>query len=627
MKKERIKALILMVLLSVSCFSFMGKAIDTKAAAKPDARIVDYDSESRTERFHFGRNIGDTVNVAVIGDKDSMIVTNVKLRSSDNSVCSIVEEEDYFELNFLKEGIAVITMTCKVDDVAVEKKLLASCLTSFDSIEGILKAGSIAYRGCSDQEGISSKDTEIKDKVTASKEITINGMCGSFYRVWLEDETFGDSSENWAYVKKEDVEIPLQDIIISEEMSMYEETEGKINIQCIPSIATAGDFTWKSSNINVVRVDENGKLTAGKRGSAVVTVTSKSNSEISKKCRVTVKPFIQATGISINPEVLNVDDGEEGKIEVEVLPEEASNKNYKVKVENESIIQVTGDGEFIALQPGTTAIRVISEDGGYTDTCIVNVKFVEATGVWVQPTMMMALGDVTEIDWNMIPVNATNKNVKWKSSNENIVKIDKAGNCIAKSEGIAKIQVITEDGYTSYCTVMVKDYVEDIRLGESDIKLSLGKSKTLKCNIYPKEATNKKLIWSSNAPGVVSVTNAGKIKALKTGDAEIFVYDRISGAFDFCFVEVNVDLKTPKLTVKKKKKKSILSWKKINHATSYVLYKYNKKAKKYKKFKIFKSETLKTNLGKVKKNQKYRLKAYYKPNNEQSAFSNIVKIK
>ena len=103
---------------------------------------------------------------------------------------------------------------------------------------------------------------------------------------------------------------------------MYEETEGKINIQCIPSIATAGDFTWKSSNTNVVRVDEKGKLIAGKRGSAVVTVTSKSNSEISKKCRVTVKPFIQATGININPEVLNIDDGEEGKIKVEVLPED-----------------------------------------------------------------------------------------------------------------------------------------------------------------------------------------------------------------------------------------------------------------------------------------------------------------
>lgn len=624
---KKINMMKLIIICFILCFNLMGNVTSIKAATKSDARIVDYDSDSRTERFHYGRNVGETVNVTVIGDKDSIDVTNVKFTSSDSSVCSVEKEGEYYELNFLKEGTAVITMTCKADDEAVEKRLLASCLTQINSIEGILKANSIVYRGCSNQEGISSKDTEVKDNITQNKNITLDGICGEYYRVWLKDGNFGNTSENWAYAKKEDVEIPLKDISILEKMDMYEGEEENIDISYVPDIATNNDVTWKSSNTNVVKIDENGKIKAGNIGSAVITVTSKNDVKISKKCRVTVKPYIQVTGIKITPNELNIDDGEEGKFIVNVSPEEASNKKYKVIVGDENIIDVTEKGEFVATKPGKTTVTVVSEDGEYTDTCNVNVKFVEATGVWIQPTMMMALGDVAEVNWSMIPATATNKNVKWKSSNTKVVTVDKSGNCTAKSEGTAKIQITTEDGFTSSCTVMVKDYVEDISLDENDIKLALGKSKTLKCNVYPKEATNKKLIWKSNEPKIVSVTSTGKIKALKTGNAEIFVYERNSGAYDFCFVEVNADLKTPKLIVKKKKKNYTLSWKKVNHATSYELYQYNKKTKKYKKIKILSSKTLKRNIGKAKKNNKYRLRAYYKPNDEYSAFSNVIKIK
>ncbi len=627
MKKRKIAVWAIMLIFTVLYFNFSDNSVNIKAAAKPDARIVDYDSDSRTERFHYGRNIGESVNVTVIGDRDNINVTNVQFTSSDRSVCSVQREDDYYEINFLKEGTAVITMTCRADDEPVEKRLLASCLTSISSVEGKIKANSTAYRGCSDKEGISSKTTEVKDKITVSTDISIDGICKEYFRVWLKEGNFGDSGENWAYVKKQDVEIPLKDITVPETMNMYEGEEKDMDIQYVPSIATSHEVLWKSSNTNVVKVDENGKLSAGTIGSAVITVSCKNNEKIIKKCRVTVKPYIKVTGIKITPNDLNIDDGEEGKFNVEVFPEEASNKKYKIKVGNESIIDVDEKGEFMAITPGKTTVTVISEDGGYEDTCNVNVKFVEATGVWIQPTMIMAIGEVTQCNWNMIPTTASNQSVKWKSSNTKAVTVDKAGNCIAKSEGIAKIQIITDDGFTSYCTVMVKDYVEDISLEENDIKLSLGKSKTLKCNIYPKEATNKKLIWKSNNGNIVSVTNKGKIKALKTGEAEIFVYERNGGAYDFCFVEVKADLNTPKLTVKKKKKNYTLSWKKIKYATSYVLYQYNKKTKKYKKLKTLNSKTLKKKLGKAKKNSKYRLKAYYKPNDEYSVFSNVIKIK
>ena len=69
MKKQRRNMLTMMVFCLMLCFSTMGVSNNIKAAAKSDARIVDYDSGSRTERFHFGRNIGGVVNVTVIGTR------------------------------------------------------------------------------------------------------------------------------------------------------------------------------------------------------------------------------------------------------------------------------------------------------------------------------------------------------------------------------------------------------------------------------------------------------------------------------------------------------------------------------------------------------------------------------
>lgn len=44
--------------------------------------------------------MGQTANVTVVGDKDSITVTNVQFQSSDSSVCSVKKVNDHYELNF-----------------------------------------------------------------------------------------------------------------------------------------------------------------------------------------------------------------------------------------------------------------------------------------------------------------------------------------------------------------------------------------------------------------------------------------------------------------------------------------------------------------------------------------------
>lgn len=56
-----------------------------------------------------------------------------------------------------------------------------------------------------------------------------------------------------------------------------------------PSKAYNKDVTFKSSDKKVVTVDEEGNLTAHKKGTAKITVTAKDGSKKKATCTVTVK--------------------------------------------------------------------------------------------------------------------------------------------------------------------------------------------------------------------------------------------------------------------------------------------------------------------------------------------------
>ena len=625
MKVKKVTALILTCILLVTGFMERKYVV---SAATADARIVDYDSGSTTERFHYGRSIGATVNINVIGDKESITVTNVKVTTSDSSVCSVKKVNDHYQLSFLKEGIAVITMTCKANSVSVEKRLLASCLTPISSSSGILKANSVAYRGCSDKEGISSRDTEIHEIVKSNKNITIDGECGNYYRVWLEEGDFGKPGENGAYVKKQDVIVPLIDISIPKEMSMYEDTEQNMDIKYIPGTATSHEVTWKSSNINVVKVDSKGKLTAGKSGSAVITVTSKSNAKISKKCRVTVKPYIAVTGIKIIPDKTEVDNGQMGKIKVEIIPSNASVQDFTWHISNDEIIMVDPKGRYVGKKPGEVEITVTTKEGNFTDSCKIKVLPVSVKGISLQKEAEIDINEIYRLVWNTVPTNATNKNVVWKSDNTSVVKVDEFGNVIGVSLGSANIIARTEEGnHTAKCKVTVCKFVNDINMTETYYKLKVGKKQKINIKITPLDCTKKEIVWRTSKNAVVSVSQNGTIKTKKPGDAKITVYDQFTGAYDFALIDVTAGLKKPNLKVSSKNKKYTLSWKKQKYATKYIVYEKVKGKKKFKKIESLDKEKTKYVLSNIKKQNQYKIRCYCKDSGEYSKYSNIVEVK
>nr|WP_242486820.1 Ig-like domain-containing protein [Peribacillus sp. TH16] len=89
----------------------------------------------------------------------------------------------------------------------------------------------------------------------------------------------------------------------------------------------------------------------------------------------------------------------------------------------------------------------------------IETKPVKVTGVTLSKTNLeLKIGEEFNLTASVLPSNATNQRVKWKSNHSDIATIDDTGKIIAKKEGTATITVTTEDGIkTASCTVVIKD--------------------------------------------------------------------------------------------------------------------------------------------------------------------------
>ena len=117
----------------------------------------------------------------------------------------------------------------------------------------------------------------------------------------------------------------------------------------------------------------------------------------------------------------------------------------------------------------------------------------------------------------VLPNNAYNKSVTWKSSNSKIATVDKNGKVKALKVGNAIITATSTDGsnVSAQCKIKVVQRVTKIKLNKSIINLSKkGKTAKLKATVYPNNAYDKSVNWTSNNKKVATVDKNGKIKAI-----------------------------------------------------------------------------------------------------------------
>ena len=197
------------------------------------------------------------------------------------------------------------------------------------------------------------------------------------YNGWndFSNKSYGGNFIIKAFTDNETTTVDVEKVSLNKSATTLTEGESEtLTATITPSNAT-GDKTvkWSSSNEAVAAVDSNGKVTAKKAGTAVITATS-SNGKTAG-CTVTVKQKeIAITGIGLNKSTTSLTEGESETLTATIAPSNATgDKTVKWSSSNEAVAAVDSNGKVTAKKAGTAVITATSSNGK-TAGCTVTVK-------------------------------------------------------------------------------------------------------------------------------------------------------------------------------------------------------------------------------------------------------------
>ncbi len=241
-------------------------------------------------------------------------------------------------------------------------------------------------------------------------------------------------------------------------------------------------------------------------------------------------------GITLKTTKVSLIIGSEEKIELLELPDGVTEDDLVYKSSDEEVVTVDKNGNLKALKIGTATITIETKDGKYKASCTVTVtdKQIEVESVSIEGASQVTVGSSIKLTVTFTPEEATNKNVKWESSDTKIATVDENGNVKGLKSGNVTITVKTENGKTATKTITVKEKSQNNdskpqEVSPTGVSISgptevyVGNSINLIATVEPNSATNKSVTWSSSNNSIATVDGNGKVTGVSEGEVTITV--------------------------------------------------------------------------------------------------------
>lgn len=300
----------------------------------------------------------------------------------------------------------------------------------------------------------------------------------------------------------------------------------KIGVSITPSNATNQKIIWNSSDSNIATIDQNGRITGVSEGRTSITAQTV-DEEITSTITVTVKKvanFVNETDLQISSNKVVIDVGGTSYIKTTISPSNATNKKVTWKSNNINVATVK-DGMITGKSAGMTTIVVTTNNKGISRTINVEVKNVEVKSINLsESNISIGKGGEISLYATLSPSNATNKTIRWTSSNNSVASVNNNGFIETKSIGTATITATTNNNIKATCKITVTNEsipVNTINLSNSKIIVKVNGNGSLTPVITPSTATNQRVTWSINNTNIATVNSDGTIIGKKEGIAII----------------------------------------------------------------------------------------------------------
>lgn len=366
-----------------------------------------------------------------------------------------------------------------------------------------------------------------------------------------------------------------------------------------PTNATNKGVKWSSSNTSIAEIgtNPNGIYVWGRNpGTATITCTAADGGGASAKCEVTVysPSTLQITGVDY-PATYRINSSgwvlQNGTVSSNVNLKELRSvikSSSGAVIGSEKVQPISGTRYEIKNITAAVPFSKITSAGSYTWTLTASdtsgrsvtlpITFQAVTsgstvtdGKWGKKYQSVPVASISmdkSIRLNasnretytfkpvIAPSNATNKNLKWTTSNSKIATVSTTGVVSAVGEGTATVTCTAADGNgaSAWCSVFVTENkkVTGIKLSQTSITLnkSRGETVTLTATVSPSDAANRDVTWKSSNTSVATVSSSGLVTPVAAGSATITCTAADgSGKSASCNVTVTVDIKVSRITL------------------------------------------------------------------------------
>ena len=156
----------------------------------------------------------------------------------------------------------------------------------------------------------------------------------------------------------------------------------------------------------------------------------------------------------------------------------------------------------------------------------------------------VAKNSMIQLSVDFDPISATKRNISWSIDNNEIASIDSTGLLTGREVGNVRVTATSIDAkdVSAQFDVMVLERVvpvSSISLDKTNATIFINQQDfQLNATIFPDDASDKSLIWSTSDSTIADVSNSGMVTAKKVGNVTISATTNDGGYVASCLVDI-----------------------------------------------------------------------------------------
>ncbi len=175
---------------------------------------------------------------------------------------------------------------------------------------------------------------------------------------------------------------------------------------------------------------------------------------------VAVVPIeIEAESITVTPTSKHMDIYDVLDLSYEILPKNAADTAVTFSTSNKSVVVINKSNQVVAVGNGS-AVITLTTSNGKTAECRITVGTgeVKVEDMSISPTIkVLNVNDTFPLSVTITPTDATDKKIRWVSTNPDAFTVDSDGKVKAKAVGFGSVVALSKSGcHLAFCNILVK---------------------------------------------------------------------------------------------------------------------------------------------------------------------------